>query len=162
MNNLTQQDIRKLYDYSSKTGTIQRRDEGVAGMYHATNGYLRLRYKGKSCSAHRVIWMYMTGNWPEGDVDHIDHDRLNNRWCNLRVVSRKENMQNASISKSNKSGFTGVGWCRQQRQWRAQIMVDGKSIKLGRFDKVEDAIDARKRANAHYAFHPNHGKKANA
>lgn len=159
MLDLTRCEILKLYSYNESTGILKRVDKSVSGQYISKNGYIRVRYKRKSCGAHRVIWFYKTGTWPDCDVDHIDHDRQNNKWENLRLVSRADNMRNATQSKANRSGFTGVGWCKQQGQWRAQIMVNGKSIKLGRFDKLEEAIRARKSANVKYGFHPNHGEK---
>ncbi len=159
MLNLTRCEILKLYSYNESTGILKRVDESVTGQYVSKNGYIRVRYKRKSCAAHRVIWFYKTGAWPDCDIDHIDHDRQNNKWENLRLVSRTDNMRNATQSKANRSGFTGVGWCKQQGQWRSQIMVNGKSIKLGRFDNLEEAIRARKSANVKYGFHPNHGEK---
>lgn len=162
MRDLTQTEIKELYLYNPETGSIKRRSDRVLGMEVARNGYLRLRYRGRSCSAQKVIWKYMTGAWPNGDIDHIDHDRLNNKWSNLRLVSRQENMRNASRSKANTSGYTGVTWCKQQLQWQAQITVDGKSKKLGRFDSIQDAVEARKKANKRYNFHSNHGAQANA
>jgi len=162
MLNLTREEVLNLYTYNPDTGELKRSCGTVKGQYTAKNNYIRVRYRGKSCAAHKLIWFYMTGSWPDRDIDHIDHDRSNNRWSNLRLVSRTENMRNASLSKANKSGFTGVSWCKQQNQWHAQVMVNGKSIKLGRFDKLGDAIEARKAANVKYNFHPKHGEKASA
>jgi len=157
MKNLSHNQIKKIFYYNPDTGEIRKRSGSFGEV--ANNGYIRFRHKRKSCAAHKIAWIYMTGHWPDSDIDHIDHDRKNNKWTNLRMVSRQDNMRNASLSKANTSGFTGVTWCNQQKQWRAQICVDGKSIKLGRFNEIDEAITARKTANNKYGFHKNHGKK---
>ena len=68
-------------------------------------GYLEGKILGKYYKAHRVIWLWMTGEWPKEQVDHINHDRTDNRWCNLREASRLENYRNQSQYKNNKSGL---------------------------------------------------------
>ena len=156
MNNMSQEQVKEIYSYNPDTGDFQRKG-GYIGIEETSNKYLRAHYMGKTYSVHRLIFIYMTGIAPANDVDHIDHDRQNNKWSNLRLVTRKQNMQNASRSKANTSGFTGVCWCKQQSQWQAQIMVDGKLKKLGRFNSKIDAVAARIRANNHYKFHKGHG-----
>lgn len=156
MNNMSQEQVKELYTYNPESGVFERKGRYI-GIRKDANNYLRAHYKGKSYSVQRLIWIYMTGNAPSGDIDHIDHDRSNNKWINLREVTRKQNMQNAKRSKASTSGFTGVTWCKQQSQWQAQIMIDGKCKKLGRFNSKIDAIAERIRANKHYDFHNNHG-----
>lgn len=157
MNNMSQKQVKEIYSYNPDTGIFLRKGDYV-GITESSNKYLRAHYRGKTYSVHRLIWIYMTGDAPANDVDHIDHDRQNNKWENLRLVSRKQNMQNAIKSKANTSGFTGVVWCKQQRQWQAQIMIDGKTKKLGRHDSKIDAVAARIRANKFYGFHSGHGE----
>ena len=157
MNNMSQKQVKEIYSYNPDTGVFLRKDSDVS-VIESWNKYLKAYYKGKYYTVHRLIWIYMTGNAPTNDIDHIDHDRKNNKWKNLRLVSRKQNMQNAIKSKANTSGFTGVVWCKQQKQWIAQIMVDGKNKKLGRHDSKIDAVAARIRANKFYGFHPGHGE----
>lgn len=157
MQHLTHSEVKDIFHYSHDTGEFYKRSGGC--IRESKNGYLRVSHGNKSMAVHKVAWFYMTGEWPDSDIDHIDHNRKNNKWSNLRLATRQENMRNATRSKSNTSGFTGVTWCKQQKQWQAQITVSGKCIKLGRFDDINDAISARKQANKVYGFHANHGKK---
>lgn len=121
------------------------------------NGYLVLAIDRRLIRAHRVVWALHHGAWPADDIDHINHDRLDNRVENLREVGRKTNCRNASQSKRNTSGRTGVGWCKLQNRWRSQISPDGRCLYLGHFDRFEDAVAARAAAEKRFGFHKNHG-----
>jgi len=85
----------------------------------------------------------MTGEWPCGDVDHKDTDRVNNKWNNLRDVTKSVNSRNKSQHKNNTSGSVGVSWHSKREKWVATIYVEGKQLHLGYFDFKEDAILAR-------------------
>lgn len=148
--------IKEIFSYCPKSGLLTRNNGAKSGNVSG-NGYLRVSVDNQSIAAHKVIWLYMTGELPSTDIDHINHDRLDNRWANLRMVTRTQNMQNAKRSKASSSGFTGVVWCKQQQQWQSQIGIDGKCKKLGRFNCKIDAIAARIRANKTFGFHANHG-----
>jgi hypothetical protein len=108
-------------------------------------------------TAHRVAWAIHYGEWPHGQIDHINHERSDNRLTNLRNVTPQENAQNRSSYKNNTSGSTGVHWSAHHRRWRAQIVVQGTRHRLGLFQTIEDAIAARKTAEREYGFHINHG-----
>lgn len=124
--------------------------------------YVQVCLDGKMYKAHRVAWALHYGAWPEDDIDHINHDRIDNRICNLRQTSRRENCRNSSLSRRNTSGHAGVTWCRQTNKWMAQIHPDGRCVNLGKFHNFEDAVAARKAAEAKYGFHANHGVEAPA
>lgn len=94
------------------------------------------------------------------NIDHIDHDRSNNKKENLRTVTVKENNKNASIRSDNKSGICGVSFRKRRNKWVAQIRVSGKNKTLGWFSNIEDAKSARYRAEKEYGFHHNHGLKS--
>ncbi len=94
-----------------------------------------------------------------GHIDHINGDRGDNRISNLRVVTSTENNRNKAINKNNTSGVTGVTWSKSRRKWIAQIHIGKIGKALGGFDRVEDAIAARKNAETRYGFHENHGRK---
>jgi len=128
--------------------------DGVTGYKHGDIFY-RKHY------AHRVVWAMETGAWPVDHIDHINHDRADNRIANLREVTRVENGKNLSISKLNTSGVTGVCWCKTSQKWHARIVVEKRKIHLGYFDAKKDAINARAAANIKYKFHENHGRKNN-
>ena len=114
-------------------------------------GYLRLRYKGDMESAHRLAFLAMLGRWPEGDVDHINGIRHDNRWANLREGSGSANMQNQrKPHESNQSGYLGVSW--KTGKWKAQIRINGKVSIIGRYDDPAVAhsayLEAKRRHHA--------------
>lgn len=123
-------------------------------------GYKKGSIWNVKCYAHRIVWALVDGSWPEHDIDHINGDRADNRWENLRAVTRKMNARNAKRRSTNTSGMMGVQWHTGNERWRAQIMVDGKNISLGCYEKFEDACAARKAAERQYGFHENHGRAA--
>lgn len=110
--------------------------------------------------AHRVAWALHYGAWPEGEIDHINHDHADNRIANLRVVSRQENCLNQPQPRTNSSGVTGVYWDKNRKLWLAAIQVDGRARHLGRFADIQAAIQVRKAAERQHGFHRNHGKAA--
>lgn len=91
-------------------------------------------------------------------IDHINGIRSDNRICNLRLVDCKENAKNQRKNKRNKNAFGGVFFNKQKKKYVSRIKVNGKSIFLGYFNLIDDAIAARKEANKKYGFHENHGK----
>jgi len=109
--------------------------------------------------AHRVIWAIMTGAWPERHIDHINGDKLDNRWSNLRDVTRKENMRNRRISSNNRSGCHGVSKTRDGESWRARIHTSKGELWIGVFQSLDDAIIARKKAEQKHGYHKNHGRR---
>tara|TARA_R100001230_G_C5689678_1_gene202493 strand:- start:3336 stop:3875 length:540 start_codon:yes stop_codon:yes gene_type:complete len=117
-------------------------------------GYLGGSLLGQYIAAHRVVWALAYGAWPEKFIDHINHDRADNRLSNLRLVSNQENCRNQRLGKSNVSGSVGVYWVPAENKWKAKIGHDH----LGTFSSKSDAIAARKKAEASYGFHINHGK----
>ena len=92
----------------------------------------------------------MTGEWPTEELDHIDLDKSNNRWGNLREASRKENSANVRVRTDSKTGVKGIRWRRNERKWHARIQVDGIRLHLGLFDTVAAATLAYKAAAEKY------------
>lgn len=130
----------------------------VAGCPDDT-GRIRVRLFNRCWKAHRIIWEMHNGPIPEGyEIDHLDHNPSNNALDNFRLVLGVENARNRPKNKNNTTGHTGVSYDKQRHKWYASIMVNYKSIALGRFDNLEDAIKARQEAEIKYGFHPNHGK----
>lgn len=109
--------------------------------------------------AHRVIWFWTWGYWPEC-LDHIDGNPLNNRLDNLREVTNQENQKNAKRRCDNTTGVTGVHWHKATGKFQASIKVDGRKIFLGLHETLEEAAAARKDAEIKYGFHENHGRAA--
>lgn len=125
--------------------------------YVSPNGYHQGQIHNRPYQAHRVIWAMIYGDCGDLDIDHINHNRSDNRITNLRAVSRMDNSRNKSLEPPNTSGVMGIGWCKRTGQWQARIMVKRRTIHLGRHKRFEDAVAARKEAEALYGFHPNHG-----
>lgn len=122
--------------------------EVIKNYYWTINslGYVHAKIKGTQVLFHRFIL-----NPPEDKiVDHINHNRNDNRRKNLRIVNQKENCENRQIAKNNTSGVTGVFWSKHHNKWKAHIGSKGKRISLGYFVKFEDAVKARKEAEAKY------------
>ena len=110
------------------------------------SGYRTINISGTQATelefAHRLAFWFMLGEplHPEIEVDHINGDRLDNRWSNLRAVDHSANGKNKGMSRANKSGFKGVHFRQScQLKWRAQILVDGKKIMLGHFATAREA-----------------------
>lgn len=120
-------------------------------------GYKKGQIFEKQYLAHRVIWVIAHGAWPR-QIDHINGDPADNRLTNLRSVTSQENQQNMSRARNNTSGCTGVTWDQAREKWIAQIQNGGRNVHLGRFSDRDEAICARKVAEAKYGFHANHGR----
>lgn len=120
-------------------------------------GYLLGKIMGVRRPSHRVIWLLQTGSWPDGEVDHINGDRSDNRWKNLRCVSKVENGRNAGMHKNNTSGVNGVHWHNTYKNWVVRIMVDGRQKFIGNYKTIEEAAAARCEANRKYGYTERHG-----
>ena len=112
----------------------------------------------KQYKAHRVIWCLMYGDWPKGEIDHINHIKTDNRIANLRDVSGQENMRNMLMNKRNTTGYAGVTFHKNTGKFVAQINIKGVKTGLGYYERAEDAGKAYLDALEKYKFHSNHGK----
>lgn len=115
-------------------------------------GYRRIKINGELYPVSRLAWFYMEGYWPEYQIDHINRVKDDNRWENLRHVSGLCNTRNASVAKNNRSGITGVHWCKKSSKWCAKIGVLWEMIGLGYFKSKTDAVYARWQAEVEYGF----------
>ena len=160
-------DLHERFQYYPKTGEFFYRKRissnktigDIAG-YLNKNGYIEISINNRKHPAHRLAWLYMTGKWPEMQIDHINGVRNDNRWENLRLADNSINMRNKCLSKRNKSGVTGVRkYIRNGKEKvDAYIYLDGKQIFLYRGDDFEKAVQIRKMAEFENGFHPNHGR----
>ena len=105
--------------------------------------YRLIRVHGKLYVAQRLAWLYMEGYWPEHSVDHIDQNKNNNKWSNLRHVTQQCNMQNCKLSKNNKSGVNGVWWNKSKSRWVAEITINRKNKWISSHKNLDDAAMAR-------------------
>lgn len=161
---ITQEEMKKTLYYDPDTGLITRVNTRIT--FKVGNlmpcGYLRIKVNGKLYLAHRLAWLYVYGSFPKGQIDHINGIRLDNRICNLRDVTKKENLVNKRIYANSKSGITGVHWHKQHKKWAVVICKDNKTKHLGLFDNLEQARLCRKKADKDYGFHINHGNEVRA
>jgi hypothetical protein len=136
-------DLRESFTYCPNKGTLIRNSNGNAMKGTDAYGYVQVGYRGKMYKAHRLIWVIMHNEFPNGQIDHINGVRHDNRACNLRVVTRQQNAhnkQNRAIN--NKSGYTGVCWNKKVSKWQASISVNRVNIYLGIFTTPELAQEA--------------------
>lgn len=129
----------------------------VAGAVNK-DGYVLIQICNKSFRAHRLAWFYAYGEWPVGQVDHINRNRSDNRINNLRITTNQGNSKNKSKPKNNTSGVPGVSWRKDRNKWQARIGVDFKQKSLGFYDDFDDAVAARKRAEEELGFDKTHGE----
>lgn len=142
--NLTADTLRNLFSYNADTGVFNRRVQkgpfrvGTVAGTTLNTGYISLCVNGTYFQAHRLAWLYTHGTWPTGYIDHINHDKADNRLCNLRDVTWSENLHNLKSAKvSNKSRLLGVS--PYKNRWVAQIQKDKKKMHIGVFDTPEEA-----------------------
>lgn len=160
---ITQKELQCILRYEPDSGNFIRltrtSSKSLKGMIAGCeiNGYVRIWIKSRSYQAHQLIWLYMTGKWPNEIIDHINHNGLDNRWINLREIKKSENLKNAKLYKNNKSGLPGVRWCIQKRKWQANIGINNKDIHLGFYKDFFEACCSRKRSDIKFNFHRNHG-----
>ena len=154
--------VREILDYDPQTGRFRwkRREENGAwwnGRYAGTvaggcdsKGYRRIAIDNRGHRAHRLAWVWVTGRWPDREVDHIDGNRANNAWANLRLASTAQNRANSRVHKDNVAGMKGVSRYLNYTLWRARIYVRGKDIALGYFKSPEEAQAAYQAAALKY------------
>jgi hypothetical protein len=155
---LTAERLRELLHYDPGTGAFTRkvdvklRGERVAASKgdaagYLTDGYLLCRLDGRIYKCHRLAWLYVHGEWPKQQIDHINGVRNDNRIANLRDVSHQLNMQNIKTSRGA-SGVLGVNK-NGRSGWQAKITVENKPLSLGTYRTPEAAhaayLEAKRR-----------------
>lgn len=143
-NVISLEELRKVLRYDQHTGLfwwIVKRNGVIPGKPAGVRAkYVRIKINGKSYSASCMAWLWMTGVWPEHEVDHSDLDKHNNKWSNLRAATRSQNTQNTAKRKTVKtSKYKGVWWHKWSGKWESKIQVGGKQVGLGRFDSELNA-----------------------
>lgn len=154
---LTQCRLKELLNYDPETGLFTRRIKragiranigDIAGKF-VDGDYVNIKINGKIYKAHRLAWMYVYGDFPDGEIDHINRIKHDNRIKNLRIVNRCDNMQNIiNPSKSNTCGFRGVSFKKEFGLYFSRIQTNNERIFLGYFDKAECAYAAYLEAKA--------------
>lgn len=165
---ITAEQLRAAVNYDPETGifTWRQRDNMSVqwnGRHagHRTgwcdhNGYTIVNINYRHWRAHRLAWLYMAGEWPAHQIDHINGDRGDNRFANLRVATGSQNSGNTRKHRDNRSGYKGVYWNAKNNRWLAQIMVARKVHHLGYYLTAEGAHAAYREASLRLLgkFHP--------
>lgn len=151
---LTQAKIKSILHYNPDTGIFTRlhnsyrsNNAGKEVGYIGKKGYIRLDITIDGIKhkllAHRIAWLYMTGEIPSECIDHIDENKTNNSFKNLRQATNAQNHQNRSnITSRSSTGFVGVSYFKRDGNYSAQIVVNGKNKHIGYFDTAEEASKA--------------------
>lgn len=141
--NLTQARLHQVLEYEPLTGNFKwliatpRAPIGAVAGVITNTGYRVMSVDAQKHLAHRLVWFYVHGKWPEHQIDHINGNRADNRLSNLREATPGQNAHNAKARSTNKSGLKGVSLHRGR--WHARIVVDYKMIILGYFPTKEAA-----------------------
>ena len=151
-------DVSKQFKYCPDNGQVTRISTGAKVGTVGVRGYLCCGMGGKTVYVHRIAWcLYNKCDLDrKTQIDHINHNRLDNRIENLRATDNTGNSKNKTMRKINKSGATGVSFHKAAGKWRAFIKVNYKQVHLGLYDDFDVAVAARKAAESKYGFHENH------
>jgi hypothetical protein len=147
---ISQNELKQLFDYNSETGVFtwlkdnySKKLIGVkSGSLHK-DGYIRIIINRKSYLAHRLAWLYVYGEWPKNQIDHINGIRSDNIINNLRDVTSSENNLNRSCHRLGK--LIGCHYCKREQKWVSQITINNKQKKLGYFNTELEAHNNTKK-----------------
>lgn len=148
--------LKQVLSFDPETGIftwIYGQRAGCKAGYKLSQGHIAITVDGVPFYAHRLAWLYVNGKWPDEMIDHINGDRADNRFWNLRSCNRAINAQNQrKASKNNKCGFLGVHKFRDKFEAQIRDPIAKKIRSLGRFDTAQEAGAAYIRAKRN--LHP--------
>ena len=157
MSNIDCNQLREILEYQPETGLFfwKKKRNGISVGQLAggkdRDGYIRIRIDNVKYAAHRLAWMYIHNDFPKNFIDHINGIKSDNRICNIRDVTRSENMQNL-FKPQGRNIYIGVYKNQNANTWYSKIEINGKQIRLGTFKTPEEANIAYKKAKLIY--HP--------
>ena len=138
--------LKKYLKFNSETGLFTwiylnkiRKNNNLAGTI-IKQGYIRITLNKKAYFAHRLAWLYIHGEFPKGQIDHINGIRNDNRIDNLRIVTARQNNQNQKIHREGH--LVGTSYDKTRNKWIAKIEINNKNINLGRFETQQEAHEA--------------------
>ena len=150
---ITQSELKEVLEYNPDTGVFiwlksngPRAKVGNVAGWNINEEYIQISIYGKKYRAHRLAFLYMTGEWPKELVDHINQVKDDNRYINLREATVSQNNINSKKQKNNKSGYRGVYWDNKNQIWRVQIKYKSKHKYLGRYTDIKEAAEVYKKA----------------
>lgn len=146
---LTQQRLKEVFYYDRIGGGFYRRHQTTpqnkpwdsAGTKDS-HGYLQIYIDGKRHQAHRLAWLYVTGDMPANMIDHKNRVRCDNRFENLRPATVKQNNENLSLLPRNTSGYRGVSYFKETGKWVAKVWHNRKCFHVGTYATPEEASEA--------------------
>lgn len=146
-NALTQERLKEAFDYDPQTGRLiwrykANRNSSLASVGRDAGcvcgqGYIVIKLGGVLYQAHRLVWLYVYGEWAPHSIDHRDGDRANNRIDNLRLATVAQNTRNKRVSRNNRLGIKGVRLKRGK--FVAAIVANGQQHHLGTYATAEAA-----------------------
>ena len=149
---LTQEYLKYILHYNPETGIFTRKrptgygtKKGQVVGSERSKGYLGVSINTKSYLLHRLAWFYTTNRWPKDQIDHINGVKNDNRWCNLREATNKQNCLAQGVRSDNTSGYKGVYWHKASQKWLASVQIN-----VGAFDNKHDAAKAYNKAAKEY------------
>ena len=162
MTELTRERLCELLDINTETGIFtwkhtmggKAKKGQMAGAVDG-NGYIKIGIDQIDYFAHRLMWFYVYGAFPILNIDHIDRNKSNNKPTNLRIATPKQNGENKSLKSNNASGHRGVFLRKylKSKPWSVNITNNRKTIHIGYYSTVEEAIEARRQAEDKYFTH---------
>ncbi len=166
INNLTADFVKSVLDYDPLTGELRWKKRfdfnkcdafntrfagKLAGNIDQSTGYKKVYINGRHYYIHRIAWLIVTGKWPVHEIDHINCNKADNRWHNMREANHCENARNRGGDPRNITGIKGVHWRKRANRWTSSIRVNKKLIHLGYFNSPKEAHNAYR--NAAEKFH---------
>lgn len=157
---LTQERLKQVLKYDPLTGIFTRLKSWKGTLEVGClrpDGYITISVDYYPYRAHRLAFLYMSGEFPIDEVDHKNMNRSDNRWDNLRTASKEQNGVNISPRKNNKCGYKNVYWSTRDRKWVVELKHQGQRVSLGNYDDLEladlVATEARNLYHGEYARH---------
>ena len=142
---ITQARLKELLHYNPETGVFTNlKKRGVRGSIGDVvggvhYGYYRIRIDSVNYNSHKLAWLYVYGEFPSSNIDHINRIKTDNRLCNLRLATKQQNNWNVGLRKDNTSGYKGVTFCKKTKKWIAKMAINKKSVTLAYFALKDDA-----------------------
>lgn len=132
-----------------------------AGYLVKRTGYRAISLFGRTYLEHHLVWFMYYGTWPNGQIDHVNQKRDDNRILNLRDVTKAENARNRSRNPNSKLGEHGIWFNMRTQKYVAEITLNGKKVYQKSFTDIDEAIKERKAKSLELGFHANHGNQSN-
>ena len=141
---ITQLELKEILDYNPETGVFTWKINkayhikigSIAGSLKPT-GYIQITINKKQYLAHRLAWLYVYGEWPKNQIDHVHGTEKGNSINNLRKVTHKQNQQNKKCHRAGK--LLGCSYVKSTKKWKSYIRFNGKQRHLGYFETELEA-----------------------